>query len=329
MIRKVFVLFILAVICLIAATAGLYHISWRFRHEVDVIRRIGPGNLSIGYDSGGQRITFLSDGLNIVGDLRQTGHGDARPGIVLLHGSSPWGRKLSLCRLMAREFSDRGYVVLSIDIRGFGESDDPVSLSDLQALDGSRDVINAVTFLYSTPHVDPHRISLVGHSMGGGLAIKAGIRDPRIHRIVAIGPPRRVQERREKELSIIQKRFSHDRRLDRQVPLDVLAQLNMSSALENYEPALSLKDHPPIFLIDGELESAADKKYLRAFYDRIEFPKKHLTVRGTGHYLNTVNLWGHGFLLYERPVLDRVIDIIDSWLRQDDHSEKSQGRPSP
>jgi len=304
MLKKISLLIALAVICLAVAAAGLYHASWRFRHEVDVVRRIGPGNISIRYDSGGQRVSFLSDGLNIVGDLRQAGHGDARPGIVLLHGSSPWGRRLALYRLLAGELCSRGYVVLTIDVRGFGESDDPVSLTDLQALDGSRDVIRAINFLSSSSHVDADRISLVGHSMGGGLAIKAGIGDTRVRKIIAIGPPRRVRERIDQELSDWRSRFSHDRRFDRQVPLDVVRRLLLSS-----------EDHPAIFLIDGEWEDPRDQWYLSGFYEQIQGPKRYVTMKGTGHYLSTAGFFGCPIVLYDARILRKTVDEIDAWLR--------------
>ena len=87
---------------------------------------------------------------------------------------------LGLCRRIA----NLGVAVLAIDLRGHGHSGGPSSFGRSEALD----VWSAIDALATRDDVDPERLGVIGHSLGGIAATRAGFeqRADRIRAVVAI-----------------------------------------------------------------------------------------------------------------------------------------------
>ena len=130
------------------------------------------------------------DGLEIGASVYGTKEEGVKPGIILLHGNTPLGRKLAFYRVLSTKLAARGYIVLSIDFAGFGESGDPFQFNTVEALDQIKEVSAALNYLKSLRNLDKDKIYLIGHSGGAQTAIIFGTRDNDIKKIVAIGPPR-------------------------------------------------------------------------------------------------------------------------------------------
>jgi pimeloyl-ACP methyl ester carboxylesterase len=106
------------------------------------------------------------------------------PGAVIcqpINDPPEYGRMLEL------EFVRDGFVVLTFDWRGRapGEDRQLLHIRTQEAL-GS-DVAAAVEYLRALPRVDPKRIVIAGHSVGGTLAINAALADPSLKGVAAIG----------------------------------------------------------------------------------------------------------------------------------------------
>ncbi len=122
--------------------------------------------------------TTTRDGVRLSGWYLPSTSGAA---VVLLHGAgSTRSAVLDHAIVLARQ----GFGVLALDARGHGSSGG-------RAMDlgwyGDDDVEAGVTFLSRVQGVDPHRIALVGLSMGGEEAIGAAAADPRVRAVVAEG----------------------------------------------------------------------------------------------------------------------------------------------
>ena len=131
-------------------------------------------------------VTFRTrDGVTLWGWYVPSRHGAA---VVLRHGS---GETASDVLAQAEVLAESGYGVLATDGRGHGRSGG-------DAMDfgwfGDLDVEAAVSFLIGQPDVDPHRIGVVGMSMGGEEAIGAAAFDQRIAATVAEGASARTEE---------------------------------------------------------------------------------------------------------------------------------------
>jgi dienelactone hydrolase len=115
------------------------------------------------------------------------------PAILALHQTTVLGKKEVAGEggapnlAYARELAQRGYVVLAPDYPSFG--DYPYDFRKSKFASGSmKGVFNhlrAVDLLQAREEVDPERIGVIGHSLGGHNAIFLGVFDPRIKVIVS------------------------------------------------------------------------------------------------------------------------------------------------
>lgn len=105
----------------------------------------------------------------------------AEPGaaLIFVHGlGSHRGSMLDQAAVLAQD----GYGALLFDLRAHGLSHGRKSSWGLAEV---ADVAAALRFLQAQPEVDAGRIGLVGHSMGGAIAIRAAVQLPEIRLVVA------------------------------------------------------------------------------------------------------------------------------------------------
>lgn len=127
---------------------------------------------------------YLSEGLKIYALLTVPDGEpppDGFPGIVFNHGYIPPRQYRTTERYIAYvdNLARSGYVVLRIDYRGHDRSEGVAS--GAYASPGyTVDVLNAVASLKQFPRVNPERIGMWGHSMGGYLTLRAMVISPDI-----------------------------------------------------------------------------------------------------------------------------------------------------
>ncbi len=87
----------------------------------------------------------------------------------------------------AKELTERGYVTIVPDYPNFGEYKlDVYALGYASAsMKGIWNHMRAVDLLQSLPEVDPERIGVIGHSLGGHNSIFVALFDPRIKAVVS------------------------------------------------------------------------------------------------------------------------------------------------
>jgi pimeloyl-ACP methyl ester carboxylesterase len=270
-------------------------------------------------DTHGEKFELENEGIKLVG-TQYTPEGQGPfPGILLLHGSTPEGRKLGLYRILGRELARRGFVVVTLDRRGYGESGDPLHLNLAAAFDSTSDALAAINYLASLGHINMDNIHIIGHSAGAKPAFSAGVQTLSVQKIVAIGPPRRVSERllsaEESEVSYFQRRKMRYMKLPESIPDEVYLELFLSRNLEGYLSYFTSDVHKPIFLIDGDLESEQDRQYLWQVYSEMSDPKKYLTLQDADHYANVANIGA--IVFYDQRVMGELVQHLESWLKAD------------
>ncbi len=137
------------------------------------------------------QVLRVNNGL-IVRDLQQDGvpmryivaeGGQNMPGVLVGHGFSG-SRQLMLGYGYA--LAKAGYAALLWDFSGHGANSSGLNREGATLQDN---VDAAYATLLRQPEIDPQRIAILGHSMGSGAAMRAGIKDPERYRaVIAVSP---------------------------------------------------------------------------------------------------------------------------------------------
>lgn len=132
-----------------------------------------------------QAVSFYSEGSKLGADLylpAGLGKAEKRAGIILCHGYTGV-RNLYLPEI-AGLFAAAGYVVLTFDYKGWGDSEGPKTR--LAPHSRAADVQAALTFLAARKEVDPEQLGLFGTSYGGSTVVWVAAIDPRVKCVVSV-----------------------------------------------------------------------------------------------------------------------------------------------
>jgi len=155
-------------------------------------------------------VNIWSDGTRLSGNLffpENIKEEDKLPAVLLCHG---WGGVRShLNQAYAPYIAAAGYVVLTFDYRGWGDSDCRLILKQtmpewdkngeavvrvqavrtlVDPVDQTEDIINCIDYIVGEPNVDTKQIGLWGTSYGGGHVLYVAANDKRVKCIVSQVP---------------------------------------------------------------------------------------------------------------------------------------------
>lgn len=265
-------------------------------------------------------VDFYSEGVRLSGDLflpDDLAPGERRAGIVLCHGYT--GVRNLYLPDIARELNRFGYVVLTFDYKGWGDSDGPKTrLSPYGRVIDSQ---AAITFLGTRPMVDEDRIGIYGTSYGGATVVWTAAVDTRVKAVVSvvgIGHGRRWMRsvRRPDEFADLLARSKADRirrattgqsefveRSDVLLPDRQSAEL--AAAQRRGNPGAvsqiplefideTLEFHPewivdkiaprPLLLITTDDDRLVPPEESESLYAKAGEPKRLVVLKGWGHY---------------------------------------------
>ena len=161
-----------------------------------------------------ERISYYSDGLKLSGIfIRLTiPKENAFPGVVLVPGFMSTAD--AFFPGFADELNKGGFVSLTMDFRGFGQSEGVRGevIPYLQIYDAS----NAISYLQSRPEVDPDKIAILGVSLGGGEVAYIAARDRRVKAVASMvlvgdGVRRMRKFRTEEQWQTLMQKVQEDR----------------------------------------------------------------------------------------------------------------------
>jgi uncharacterized protein len=288
-----------------------------------------------------RRVSFYSDGVKLAGDLfipADVKPGERRAGIVLCHGYT--GIRTIYLPDNAAMLATAGYVVLTFDYKGWGDSEGPKSR--LAPYSRVADVQAALTFLGAQPEVDAERLGIYGTSYGGATVVWVAAIDRRVKcvvSVVGIGNGARWMRsvRRPDEYHDLLARAAANRvkraltgvseLADRnEILLPDRQSLELGAAARRNNPAAvtelpldfvddTLSFNPewvvdriaprPLLLITADDDRLVPPQESEAMYARAGEPKKLVELRGFGHYE-----------VYAKPAFDEVMREATAWYRQ-------------
>ena len=145
-----------------------------------------------------RRVTFQSDGVELVGNLHLPDHPGVQPlPAVVLTGPFS-GVKEQVTGNYAAKLAERGLAALAFDHRNWGESAGTPRLHENPTAKLA-DLRDAVSYLAAHPDLDPQRIGLCGICLGGAYAARHAAFDPRVKAVALIAAaymdPARIRQR--------------------------------------------------------------------------------------------------------------------------------------
>jgi dipeptidyl aminopeptidase/acylaminoacyl peptidase len=286
-------------------------------------------------------VSFYSEGTRLSGDLflpDGLSAGERRAGVVLCHGYT--GVRNLYLPDTAKALTDAGYVVLTFDYKGWGDSDGPKSrLSPYGRVIDSQ---AALTFLGAQPMVDAERLGIYGTSYGGATVVWTAAVDPRVKAVVSvvgIGHGRRWMRsvRRPDEFADLLVRSEADRVrrvmtgssefADRsEILLPDRQSAELAAAARRGNPGAvgeipleyideTLGFHPewivdkiaprPVLFITSDDDRLVPPDESESLYAKAGEPKKLVVLKGWGHYE-----------VYTGEAFRQVIEPTLAWYRQ-------------
>jgi fermentation-respiration switch protein FrsA (DUF1100 family) len=133
-----------------------------------------------------KKVTFKSEGVDLVGNLfypPEYAEGQKYRTVIV---SGSWTTvKEQMAGLYAERLSNKGYIALAFDFRGFGESGGEPRCYENPAMK-IEDIKNGVGFLASLPEVDARNIGLLGICAGAGYSLVAASEEKRVKAVVTV-----------------------------------------------------------------------------------------------------------------------------------------------
>ena len=287
-------------------------------------------------------VEFYSEGFKLCGDVYTPdglAPGEQRAGVLLCHGYT--GVKDLYLPDNARVLNEAGYVVMTFDYKGWGESEGK-SPHRLAPYSRVADVQAAMTFLGVQPEVDEERIGIYGTSYGGATVSWVGAIDPRakcVVSVVGIGHGARWMSRvrRMDEWFDLLERSADDRtqraltgKSEMVERSDILLPDRQSAALAaaaraknpaavgtipleyvddtlgfNPEWIVGRISPRPILFITSTDDRLVPPEESEQLYAHAGEPKKLVTLKGVGHYE-----------VYAEPAFSEVMKHTLEWYRE-------------
>ena len=145
---------------------------------------------------------IISEGTRIAAEVFSPTDSDGKlPTIIMSHG---WGGTAESLRSDAVVFARAGFLVVTIDYRGWGKSDSRLIVvgkpelkydklfaevkevrGAVDPIDQTTDILNASHWVAGEERCDPDRIGIWGSSFSGGHVVYVAARDPRVKAFVS------------------------------------------------------------------------------------------------------------------------------------------------
>ncbi|KXB07682.1 hypothetical protein AKJ51_00620 [candidate division MSBL1 archaeon SCGC-AAA382A20] len=242
-----------------------------------------------------EQVSFLSDGLEIKGDLRRRREG--APCVVALHGLTG-DKDKGMWPAISSRMESEGYACLKFNFRGCGEKERSEGRFEDTTLSARiEDFRTALDYLEGRKDVYTDRIGVVGASLGGMVAM--GSQDERINATVVMASPYKIP------------RYDRPRRPVKKGEYYVLPsgekfKQKFYIDLKNYDMRKYIRNASPVLIIQGDSDGIVPVEHARTLYASASEPKRLEIIENADHaFSNSEPLGG---------AMDLIVDWFDDYL---------------
>jgi uncharacterized protein len=246
--------------------------------------------MTIREDEGITGVTFDSDGNQLVGVLYLARDEAPKPTVLLLHGCPGLEKNLDI----AIALRDGGWNSLIFHYRGCWGS---TGRYDLRTV--PQDVRAAADHLQEAGYrgVDPDRLAVAGHSLGGWAAVQAAAADQRLRAVVSIAAPAEL-EFATADSGQLEREFT---RFLAVTPGELRGQAEASSWLRPADVVEAIAPRP-LLVVHGSADEWVPTRASRLLHEQAGHPSRYVEIDGANHAF-----------AWHRAALR---DLVTGWLTQ-------------
>ncbi len=246
--------------------------------------------MTIREDEGITGVTFDSDGNQLVGVLYLARGEAPKPTVLLLHGCPGLEKNLDI----AIALRDSGWNALIFHYRGCWGS---AGRYDLRTV--PQDVRAATDHLQEAgyPGVDPDRLAVAGHSLGGWAAVQAAAADQRLRAVVSIAAPAELRFAAA-DSGQLEREFT---RFLAVTPSELRRQAEASSWLRPADVVKAIAPRP-LLVVHGSADEWIPPSASRLLHEQAGQPSRYVEIDGANHAF-----------AWHRAVLR---DLVTGWLTE-------------
>jgi dienelactone hydrolase len=196
-------------------------------------------------------VRFRSGGTTLAGTLTTPATAGTHPAVAMIHGSGATPRTDG--GVFTAYFASRGFVVLTYDKRGIGQSGgrwpgEAATSANIETY--ARDAQAAARLLAAQPQVDRTRVGLAGASQAGWIMPLAASREPAVKFLVHVSGPTVTQG----EQQTYQDLTTEGATTPRETPAEILAAVRQAGP-SGFDPLPSIRKLTvPALWLSGEID---------------------------------------------------------------------------
>lgn len=223
--------------------------------------------------------------------------------LIMCHGwgSNKLGTWQGLFVKAARELCKDGFSVLRFDFRGSGDSEGKF---EEQTVETMLEDLDCILNVLDKKQVNINRIGLIGHSLGGKVALLKSVNDKRIKCLAVWSTPALHQD-------IITKAFIDELKEKKNLWFNDLGfgiNINQLDSCLRQDGLKALrKNKVPILIVNGSEDRSVPSSHAKKLYKNANKPKKLVILKGADHFFVNYE--------HEKELVKATKDWFKKWLK--------------